>query len=1435
MIKRTLPEASFPRSAVLTALLGAILLTLVLFPAVLAAQDDWGSLQSFEDRDLSRWKLSGEGNLAPDSTYATERTKNMRADLGKGAVLSLDLRGLWRMEEIIRQKFSDEGGGGWKIYEAFFTDIYTRRPVELVITFRDSLGGSWQTLRTLKKGLNHLQVRRDELQNTNFNALRSVEYSPGEPATLWLDNVRTWEYQPELDQRGKMDIVYSDSVASPHVDWQNPDASGPVRGLFAPRGGSGRAMVELMQRFELQPVTVTFEPDLGLHRWAFGDFYGTRALGYDHVTDKFTISYAYLTSELESDRPLDVIVLPPLRGWQEMPPELRQALLKRVSEGCGLVLLQPTGAGPAAGELWKLSPLTGEVRMEKYRPRSADQPVDRPAGLGSAGAWKAEGDNYITRGIPFGLIPAADINRLRYSPTGGAQVLIRGEDSSPILAVGQYGKGRVAAFAWEDGGMFPLVQKPLENKNGLPCQEYLYALLGRTVRWAAGKDLPDEVISSPGLVSDPAGKSLALKARVAFRPGSRLRCVLRDSEWGTRADTCVAAPGDGNFSLAFPGVTPSGRLIADMWLVHADGAVADFATTFHDFPKTASLAGIELASGTVKLGDKVTGKLKLSGLPSRVALALTDNRDRLLDADTLELAADSEADFALSTASCLARRAVVTARLLSTRNETVQAARAEVFVDRPHAWDDYEVMMYRFSPEILAGQWQFLDRYMERLGVTAWAAIDPDFVFLSNLNIQAETRLDTEESLDGEGEKPYREAKRLYVQTRDKKYLQRLHCMHDPLYLEQEKQSVQSQIGKFKKFGPLSYYCYEEPSFTHYGDAFDLCFSPQTLTAFRGWLKTRYGSLAALNAEWGTSFKDWESVIPDDTFGAQKRGVYASWADHRTFMEQTYAENYAWVRSAVREIDPQGLVMMTGTQRTVPQNGYDYYLLDQTIDHTQPYGEPERHRAFMRQGGKITGCTGYGVFGPKLAYEIWSRLFYGHTAGSAIFWQFSTLDPDYRLSKSGRDMMQNFAEIRHGGIAKLLSGASWTPSEVVLFWSMPSIHGTWIQDGKIVEEDGAPSAAFDRWEFNYESWRWLLEDLGVPYRVMSYQMLDQDWLAGAGAKILVLPNTIALSAEGAEKVRRFVEAGGVVVGDVQTALMDGHCKWLGKGALDDVFGVRGAAAGYLPPADYTALRGAERGLARADSRVKAAGAKEQDLGPGLPAVAVNSFGRGRAYFLNAFLAGYGRLRQEGGGAAARASAAGLLAGAGYKPLISVAPASGGDLKAVKMITYNLGREGFLVGLLKDYRVTGPTQDIEVRLPAAGFHYDVRSGRYLGQGSVIHTSLATGEIKLLASLPCQVRGIAIRGPESLRAGQRLELSLAVETEGAKEPGPHVFVVEVFDPAGEKALCYGANVAAEAGKAVWSLPSALSDRPGRWRVRVRDTASGVSAERAFELTL
>jgi len=73
-------------------------------------------------------------------------------------------------------------------------------------------------------------------------------------------------------------------------------------------------------------------------------------------------------------------------------------------------------------------------------------------------------------------------------------------------------------------------------------------------------------------------------------------------------------------------------------------------------------------------------------------------------------------------------------------------------------------------------------------------------------------------------------------------------------------------------------------------------FHPDSLAHFRVWLKERYVTLDALNKEWDTEFATWDAVMPMTALEVKERADHAPWADHRQFMEVSFARFFDWTR-----------------------------------------------------------------------------------------------------------------------------------------------------------------------------------------------------------------------------------------------------------------------------------------------------------------------------------------------------------------------------------------------------------------------------------------------------------------------------------------------------------------------------------------------------------
>src|ERR1044072_6527417 len=136
----------------------------------------------------------------------------------------------------------------------------------------------------------------------------------------------------------KNDITYSTAIGPPHIPGAKKLPSGPITGFFIPSIQYGRDMVELMQRLSLDPVTDSIDSSWDINCWGIGDYYGHEFRG---DRDDFRTVYGYVEKDLTGDARYEVMLIPSLNGWSRLTRATRDAILRRVQDGAGLVLLHP--------------------------------------------------------------------------------------------------------------------------------------------------------------------------------------------------------------------------------------------------------------------------------------------------------------------------------------------------------------------------------------------------------------------------------------------------------------------------------------------------------------------------------------------------------------------------------------------------------------------------------------------------------------------------------------------------------------------------------------------------------------------------------------------------------------------------------------------------------------------------------------------------------------------------------------------------------------------------------------------------------------------------------------------------------------------------------------------------------------------------------------
>ncbi len=1284
----------------------------------------------------------------------------------------------------------------WRRKDSLLLFAWAMQPAELKVGLRDADGGRFVHTFALRTGVNHLQLRLGRVRGVELQKMRSLTLESPRGGTFYLDYFALDRFHPVLEERGRWDVDYTMDIATPHVAWAKPFVNGRIRAFAISDVADGRGIVELAQRLELDFKATSIGRNEGSNKWGFGDFYEHRSFGGEFWEGAYSLAHTYIADDLLNGPDYDVILWPGLHAWESYPEEIRQEIRRRVEAGAGLVLFYPNSK---ESELWQLSPLTKTGAIK--RGKNADR-----IGLDQT-QWRAKGDHYITRGVPLDAFPWGHLSVPSSEATG--DVLLETAQGMPVLAVKTIGKGRVVAFGYSERGMIPEVEEMFETGLHYSYHEYLWSLVSRAVVWAAKRE-PQAAIRklqlspkslSVTLENAPAGAEVAVTIRSRFDEFEAMEKVPIKQQTAT---------------LVFPKPLTGGRHFAEAYLIEK-GRGIDWAMQTFEVPAQTTIRDLALETDRVKLGGQVNARLRLQTTGDcTVTARLYDNYDRLLDERPYPVKAQGqiELQISLNSTGALTHLARIDCEV-SINGVRADRRISEVFVLQPRRWDDYDIVMYLFDREPIPGIWPAIDEQLRRLNITTLSSYTLSHSKHANFNIQAQTRISGQESPDGAARDYYVKMKKQYAATRDKRLLVREHCLHDPAYRELIRKELKQLVEPWVGFSPMSYYVYEEPSLTCYVDALDLCFSPHTMRAMREWLRAEYKSLAALNRQWSTSFNAWDEVTPDDTYEAQRRGNYASWADHRTFMEKSYADTFEFVLGELRKLDPEGILLNSGTQESAPHNGSDYSRINQFTKHLNSYdggNQFDFHRNF-NPDVKISGGAGYGMLGKNVLYDFYRNLFKGANGGAYVFWQFSTISPDLTLCQSGKDIAAGFAELRGAGIGNLIASGAHDNNRIAIHNSYPSNHGSWIVDGVIVPEVvyDSTSVTHRRFNANRDGWVKMLRDAGLQFDFIAYGDVEKGNLIAQGYRTFILPMSIALSDKETAAIREFVRQGGTVIADALPGVMDEHCAFREPRSLADVFGI--APLKYNREA-VVAMKG--------EPDLKLAGAKALRTEEGQPLLIENRFGQGRAYLLNYFLHRYSEDKLERKQGPTLEKLKQVMTAAALNPVVKLTSLAGERVADCESYLFNFGSTK-LLGLVPDKDKPAP-QRLRVAFDKSGVLYDVRQQRYLGTGSAFEIEVEPAVPRLLALVENRISGMMLQSAPNARLGEAVTVQFRLPSATQLNS---VAVIKVTSPSGREMQYYGGNQEITKGAGSISFRTARNDPAGTWRVSVTETISGETA--------
>jgi hypothetical protein len=577
-------------------------------------------------------------------------------------------------------------------------------------------------------------------------------------------------------------------------------------------------------------------------------------------------------------------------------------------------------------------------------------------------------------------------------------------------------------------------------------------------------------------------------------------------------------------------------------------------------------------------------------------------------------------------------------------------------VPPPKSWDRFVMLVWQFKTDVTRDKALYeslnlrgfhVDRQNEKLQAfakeTGWPfyvdhAADKGYLHLGKLS----------EGLSGKRE-----------------IVERPRSMADPKTLETLKKFLTRNVSAARGSTAVAYAFDDEISTGSFCSAIETDGSPLSVAGYRKFLQAMYGTIEALNAEHGTTWRSFEAVEPrsyeavrleirPDTLG---RLNLSPWCDWRTYMDTQWSDALAELTRTANALDPETPAGYVGGQTPCAYGGQDYRKLAKAVQWMEAYdigASNEILRSFWDQKRPRVQTFFSSKNARRDAWFLWYYLCHGNRG--VICWP----DGWFQDGKAAEYISANastFKEIQGPVSQKILDGA-FVHDPIAVYYSHPSIQATWAMDAV------PHQATWPRRSSSLEStlstssltrigWIKSLEDVGLQAKFIHQDHLLGGALVKEGYKVLLLNRVLCLSEAEVAAIRAFATAGGAVVADHLCGIYDEHGKARPKGALDDLLGVtRDLSKGILGGATTTEVN-AERAHTFNEKSWMLEGAEsfkgmpvfERGLAPNTRA--------GRHAYLNVSPAGYLLRRSKGEAADWLAFVRGLFKELGVEPRVVI--------------------------------------------------------------------------------------------------------------------------------------------------------------------------------------
>jgi len=1011
-------------------------------------------------------------------------------------------------------------------------------------------------------------------------------------------------------------------------------------------------------------------------------------------------------------------------------------------------------------------------------------------------------------------VPLTQLARLAAMP----QNVIGSSDSETaarLITCYKLGKGRSVALRYAAHVMAPRLSFRFR---ALTEYDYWMLLVGRVLLWAAGReaevalttdpgwfDIPREALPDSATVaalSNRGAASVKLRVEMALRRGDGELTPLPEAKVELKPGGSVEIP------VSLP-VLRADDYFVDMIARSKRGVEASGAFGI----RISSPVGIEAVAASapfVERGDDVGINVKLRGEPfqegDRLRVQLRDSHGRVLVRKEAPAALENTLRFEIGDWAAIAMRAEA---LFMRDGKELAWAEASFHVPKRRR-NQFNFVQWAARNDVLE---YYAWRKLGEAGWTVCLGGATDALAACDVSaIPYCTRI---------------------MEKHDKDGVMTPVCWNDEPAVNEHVSKIVNAQRRYRAQGTFVYSLGDE------GTTKGCCVHPACIDAYRNYLQDQYGTIAGLNASWGSDYKsfgevdllDRKDVLEREAVG---KGMFARWYDRQAFTRYNLAQFSHRFVEAFKQFDPKAITGFEGTGGF----GDDYDAILEATTFWSPYPSigDDILRGVARREHIRANWMGYHKYVDPLINYSWRMVM--KEMDSIWWWRYDGcgswrgyISPILDFWPATRQLCAEMRVVREG-LGDILLKSKVRHSGVAVYYSLPSALSGNLGEGR----------TFPPPKTDHTNWLRLIYDLGLDVRYVTARMVKSGGLDPAEFKLLLLPMAQGIGREEASVIRRFAEGGGTVLADLRPGLFDDHCKPASPGVLDELFGITrtGDVKAEKAPAELAVALGDKTvalNLAQTtvDPAVAPAAGKALARIGAAPAVIMNAVGAGRAVLLNFELT---RQRADGTGFGADAYefAAALFGLAGAAPSVRVTAPGGGALPGFETRVWQNG-EMTIVGVWHEMNVkffnddaeaASAGREAEVALPQKMVVYDLRAGKRLGKRDRFTTSVPVGRANFFAALPYSIRKAkAVASSSAPSPGDilRVDISLGAP-DNAK--ATHVSHVEVIDPSGAPALWGKRVVLLPGGKGSVTVPIAWNDAPGQWRLRATELFSRATAE-------